>query len=52
MKTKEKKTFDAVAFFRSVKEKLATKMAGMTFSTEERIHADSKRRQNQNCLSG
>lgn len=30
MKNKEVKTFDSVAFFRSVKEKLATKMEGMT----------------------
>ena len=30
MKTKETKTFDSVAFFRSVKEKLAKQMEGMT----------------------
>lgn len=29
MKTKETKTFDSVAFFRSIKEKLAKKMEGM-----------------------
>ena len=29
MKTKETKSFDSVAFFRAVKEKLAKKMEGM-----------------------
>jgi hypothetical protein len=30
MKTKTEKTFDSVAFFRAIKEKLAVKMEGMT----------------------
>ncbi len=30
MKVKTKKTFDTVAFFRAIKEKLAAKMEGMT----------------------
>jgi hypothetical protein len=30
MKNKETKTFDSVAFFRAIKEKLAEKMEGMT----------------------
>jgi hypothetical protein len=30
MKNKDKKEFDSVAFFRSIKEKLAKKMQGMT----------------------
>jgi hypothetical protein len=30
MKTETEKTFDTVAFFRAVKEKLAAKMEGMT----------------------
>jgi hypothetical protein len=30
MKNKETKTFDSVAFFRSIKEKLAKQMEGMT----------------------
>jgi hypothetical protein len=30
MKTKEVKTFDSVAFFRAVKEKMAKMMEGMT----------------------
>ena len=30
MKVKTEKTFDTVAFFRAIKEKLATKMEGMT----------------------
>ncbi len=30
MKNKEVKTFDTVAFFRAIKEKLAKKMEGMT----------------------
>jgi len=30
MKNKEKKEFDSVAFFRTIKEKLAKKMQGMT----------------------
>ncbi len=30
MKNKETKTFDSVTFFRSIKEKLAKRMEGMT----------------------
>ena len=30
MKTKTEKTFDTVAFFRAIKEKLAAKMEGMS----------------------
>lgn len=30
MKNKEQKPFDSVSFFRAIKEKLATKMDGMT----------------------
>ncbi len=30
MKTKEVKTFDSVAFFRAIKEKMAAMMEGMT----------------------
>ena len=30
MKTETKKSFDTVAFFRAIKEKLAAKMVGMT----------------------
>lgn len=30
METKDKKEFDSVAFFRTIKEKLAKKMEGMT----------------------
>lgn len=30
MKSKTKKSFDSVEFFRAIKEKLAAKMAGMT----------------------
>lgn len=30
MKNKQTKTFDSVAFFRDIKEKLAKKMEGMT----------------------
>lgn len=30
MKTKEVKTFDSVAFFRAIKEKMAKMMEGMT----------------------
>lgn len=32
METKDKKTFDSVAFFRAVKERLAKKMEGMTLA--------------------
>ncbi len=35
MKTKEKKTFDTVAFFRAIKEKLAEKMSGMTLEQQK-----------------
>ena len=35
MKTKKKKTFDTVAFFRAIKEKLAAKMAGMTLEQQK-----------------
>jgi len=35
MKTKTDKTFDSVAFFREVKEKLAAKMAGMTLEQQK-----------------
>ncbi len=34
MKTKKDKTFDSVAFFRVIKEKLAEKMAGMTLQEQ------------------
>jgi hypothetical protein len=30
MKTKKEKSFNTVSFFRAIKEKLASKMAGMT----------------------
>jgi hypothetical protein len=32
MKYKEPKTFDSVAFFRAIKEKLSKKMEGMTLT--------------------
>ena len=32
---KTKKTFDAVAFFRAIKEKLAAKMVGMTLEQKK-----------------
>lgn len=35
MKTKTEKTFDTVAFFRAIKEKLAAKMEGMTLSEKK-----------------
>ncbi len=35
MKNKIKKTFDTVEFFRGVKEKLATGMAGMTLAQKK-----------------
>lgn len=35
MKTKEVKTFDSVAFFRSVKEKMAKMMEGMTLTQKK-----------------
>ena len=37
MKTKETKTFDSVAFFRSVKEKLANQMEVMTLAQKKDI---------------
>ena len=35
MKTKTEKSFDTVAFFRAIKEKLAAKMAYMTFEQKK-----------------
>ena len=35
MKPKKEKSFDAVAFFRAIKEKLAAKMAGMTLEQQK-----------------
>jgi hypothetical protein len=35
MKTKTEKSFDTVAFFRAIKEKLAEKMAGMTLEQQK-----------------
>ncbi len=35
MKTKETKTFDTVAFFRTIKEKLAKRMEGMTLAQKK-----------------
>jgi hypothetical protein len=35
MKTKKEKTFDSVAFFRAIKEKLAAKMAGMNLEEQK-----------------
>jgi len=35
MKTKTEKSFDTVAFFRAIKEKLASKMAGMTLQQQK-----------------
>jgi hypothetical protein len=35
MKTKIEKTFDTVAFFRSIKEKLASKMIGMSLEQQK-----------------
>lgn len=35
MKTITKKTFDSVTFFRSVKEKLAARMIGMTLEQQK-----------------
>ncbi len=35
MKNKETKTFDSVAFFRAIKEKLAKKMEGMTLAQKK-----------------
>ena len=35
MKTKEVKTFDSVAFFRAIKEKMAKMMEGMTLAQKK-----------------
>ena len=35
MKTKTEKTFDSVSYFRTIKEKLASKMAGMTLQQQK-----------------
>ena len=35
MKPKKNKSFDTVAFFRSIKEKLAAKMTGMTLQQKK-----------------
>lgn len=35
MKTKTEKSFDTVAFFRAIKEKLAAKMSGMTLEQQK-----------------
>jgi len=35
MKTKKKKSFDTVAYFRAIKEKLAKKMVGMTLKQQK-----------------
>lgn len=35
MKTKETKTFDSVAFFRAIKEKMAKMMEGMTLAQKK-----------------
>ncbi len=35
MKTKSEKSFDTVAFFRAIKEKLAEKMLGMTIEEQK-----------------
>ncbi|WP_198170195.1 hypothetical protein [Mucilaginibacter arboris] len=35
MKTKTEKTFDTVAFFRAIKEKLAARMEGMTLEQQK-----------------
>ncbi len=35
MKTNTEKSFDTVAFFREIKEKLATKMVGMTLEQQK-----------------
>lgn len=35
MKAKETKTFDSVAFFRTIKEKLAKRMEGMTLAQKK-----------------
>ena len=35
MKNKKEKSFDSVAFFRAIKEKLATEMEGMTLTEKK-----------------
>ena len=35
MKTKTEKSFDSVAYFRAIKEKLASKMIGMTLQQQK-----------------
>ena len=35
MKIKTEKSFDTVAFFREIKEKLATRMSGMTLEQQK-----------------
>ena len=40
MKTKPEKTFDTVAFFRAIKEKLAAKMEGMTLAQKKAFMHD------------
>ena len=35
MKTKKDKLFDSVAFFRAIKEKLASQMSGMTLTQQK-----------------
>lgn len=35
MKPKKEKSFDTVAFFRTIKEKLAAKMTGMTLEQQK-----------------
>ena len=37
MMTKKKKSFDTVAYFRAIKEKLAKKMAGMTLKQQKKF---------------
>lgn len=59
MKTKTKKSFDTVAFFRAIKEKLATKMTGMTLEQkkdfmqqviEKKIKIAQKQRTKKNAI--
>jgi hypothetical protein len=44
MKTKTEKTFDTVAFFRAIKEKLASKMAGMTLQEQKEFMQQVRKR--------
>jgi hypothetical protein len=39
MKTEKKRSFDSVAFFRAIKEKLAARMAGMTLEQQKEFLA-------------